>query len=219
MHIEQIKLSRVAKDKILKMAIVLFPEYSKIVLTSNGMIKFFRRGLFKLFPRVKIHYLDLCLEGIPKRMSKNRYGNDELTTIYYKKLGVLLKTNSLNFAIDYLWDEFMKVKVADILYDLNAMLIPLPNGVLVRQHLAPTRVLQSHNYAEDVKELNITISDGTIIRMPDKKPPELSLEDLLTGVKVGVATLALFLSLNMTQVISTLRGVNIFPNMGIFACL
>jgi hypothetical protein len=219
MHIERIKLSKTAKDKLLKMAIVLFPEFTKITIANNGMVKFFRRGLFKLRPRVKIHYLDLCLEGIPKSMSRNRYANDDLTIIYYKKLGALLRTNSLNFAIDYLWDEFMKVKVQDVLYDLNAMLIPLPNGTLVRQYLAPTRVLKAPNYADDVEELDVVLSDGTIIRNPENKAPTITLEDIFTESKVAVATVALFITLNLTQVMATLRGANIFPDMGIFAPL
>jgi len=217
--ITKIKISKVAKEKILKMAIALFPEYHKITISDDGTVKFFRKGLFKLWPRVKIHYLDLCLEGFPRRMSKNRYGNNDLTIIYYKKLGSLLKHDGINFMVDYLWDEFLKVRVVDVLFDLNSMIIPLPTGGLVRKFLSPSRVLTQGNYEEDTEEIELVTTEGTIIRRIPKNRNKPTLEDILRVPKVAAAALLLFGLLNISQVVATFRVVNIFPNIAVYSPL
>ena len=194
-------------------------KITELTMNSSGVMKFFRRGLFKLFPRVKIHYLELCLEGIPRRMSKNRYGNDELTNIYFRKIAHLLKTQSLNFIVGYLWDEFLKVNVVDVLLDLNTVLVALPNGTIIRQGLSPTRILAEPDYAEDVKELDYTQTDDSIIRMRLKTPNEIKLKDIILSARIAVATIVLFTSLNLTQLIISLKGINIFPNFGVYSCL
>lgn len=210
-HIKKINLNRTAKDKILKMLLALFPEYVRIVIGNDGMVKFFRRGLFKLFPRVKIHYLDLCLEGIPRRMSLNRYGNDDLTALYYKKIGALLKHDGISFMVDYLWEEFLKVRTADILHGLNSYIIAAPDGNLVRIQLNSDLVIPDSSVCEDVE---IISSDNSITRVLPRAQDELRIEDVLQVTKKAAATLALFVMLNLTPLLTALPSLNIFPNFG-----
>ncbi len=218
MKIEKIKklsLSKDAKDKILKIAITLFPEYGKVTMNRNGNMKFFRR--YKLFPQVRVHYLDFCLRSVPRRMSMNRYGNFDLTAVYYGKIAKLINDQALNFIIDYLWEEFLKVRVVDVGFDLNTYVIPMPGGQLMRHHMPPTRILTQSATCDEAEELKIVSSDGSIIRTKDHNGVEISLEGLLGTMRVGVASLFLFAFLNFSHVITSLKVVSIWPQSSVYS--
>ncbi len=222
MKIEKIILSTDAKDKILKMALALFTEYSKITFGRNGMVKFFRRGLFKLKPRARIHYLDLCLESIPRRMSMNRYGNTDLTSVYYKRIGILLKSGSLNYMVDYLWEEMMKVRVIDPLFDLNSYVIPLPNGFLIREYLPDTRALPSFSIeGQDGPKMKIITSGDSVIKISENRGNVPTIQEILAHTRVRVASVLIFATLNLGQLFTSLNNMNyeIFPNSGVHSFL
>lgn len=221
MKIENIILSEDAKEKILKMALALFTEYSKITFGRNGMVKFFRRGLFKLFPKKKIHYLELCLESIPRRMSLNRYGNTSLTKIYYQKIASLIKTGSMNYMVDYLWEEILKVRIIDPLFDLNSYVIPLESGYLIRQYMPDTRVISQTAVENcDQPKMEIIRSGDSIIKTSEMPNKTLSLRELLEESKVQVASVIIFATLNLGQLFTTLhKSVEIFPNSGVHSFL
>ena len=221
MKIEKLIISTSAKEKLLKMALALFPEYSKITLGRNGMVKFFRRGIFKLYPQAKIHFSDLCLADIPRRMSMSRYGNTDLTRQYFKEITVRLRPGSLNYVVDYLWEEFMKVRVIDTMFDLNSMIVPFPNGTLVRQlmsdpRIAPERITE---YSEDIMKLQTINTSNSIIKMDERRTIPL-IQEVIMDVKVHVASLLIFFFLNLGQLMASMEKVTeIFPNSDVHAFL
>ncbi len=209
------KLNKDAQSRLLRMAIALFPEYSKITISRTGNVKFFRRGIFKLWPRVTMHFLDLCLNSIPKRMSMNRYGNLELTATYFAKISILLKSTALDHIVQYLWTEFLKVKMVDFFYDYNSVVIPLPQGGLVRESLAPNRMfVQENDY--DTDELKILKYEDRIIRCKPETAHVPSLRTLITSTKLAVASFAIIAVLNVSQLSVTVKTLVLDSTPGIY---
>jgi len=150
--------------------------------------------------RKRIHYLDLCLSDIPKKLSKLKWKNLDLVATFHEGAMDALR-NPNDSIVNYLFSEVLKVKIPKIFLDCETVFIPLP-GSSVYLKEAPFNRTLSLNLEDNKKTiLPLRISKG-------KKHSEVNLDvlqkafrELTQEAKIVTFSLLLYLGIYTAQLL------------------